>query len=223
MKNIFIKFLLIFAFILGLNTPSFAGDLGINSVIYDNSSSFVVINSSDSDDYSFNQSPKLNIVKDENKAYFDINSAVLKCPLQDIVVNSDGIKEVVVSQFSTNPNVVRVVVSYNDGFNPNTIQLRKLDNTLFLRFKNPTVSNYYFQPIYTENKVVEHYEPINIQNPVSVISNNILGQINSAFNFSCSIHFFAKVKYSVYIVICFLDCFTSSKLNDLSEITIILE
>ena len=72
MKNIFIKFLLIFAFILGLNTPSFAGDLGINSVIYDNSSSFVVINSSDSDDYSFNQFPKLNIVKDENKAYFDI-------------------------------------------------------------------------------------------------------------------------------------------------------
>lgn len=182
MKNIFIKFLLIFTFILGINAPSFAGDLGINSVIYDNSSSFVVINSSDSDDYSFNQSPKLNIVKDENKAYFDINSAVLKCPLQDIVVNSDGIKEVVVSQFSTNPNVVRVVVSYNDGFNPNTIQLRKLDNTLFLRFKNPTVSNYYFQPIYTENKVVEHYEPINIQNPVSVQSNNILGQINSAFN-----------------------------------------
>lgn len=182
MKNIFIKFLLIFTFILGINAPSFAGDLGINSVIYDNSSSFVVINSSDSDDYSFNQSPKLSIVKDENKAYFDINSAVLKCPLQDIVVNSDGIKEVVVSQFSTNPNVVRVVVSYNDGFNPNTIQLRKLDNTLFLRFKNPTVSNYYFQPIYTENKVVEHYEPINIQNPVSVQSNNILGQINSAFN-----------------------------------------
>ena len=167
MKNIFFKFLFIFTFILNFMSPSFAGDLGINSV---------------SDDYSFNQSPKLNIVKDENKAYFDINSAVLKCPLQDLVVNSDGIKEVVVSQFSSNPNVVRVVVSYNDGFNPNTIQLRKLDNTLFLRFKNPTVSNYYFQPIYTENKVVEHYEPINIQNPVSVISNNILGQINSAFN-----------------------------------------
>ena len=118
MKNIFIKFLLIFAFTLGLNIPSFAGDLGITSAVYDNSSSFVVINSTDSNDYSFTQSPKLNIVKDENKAYFDINSAVLKCPLQDIVVNSDGIKEVVVSQFSTNPNVVRVVVSYNEGFNP---------------------------------------------------------------------------------------------------------
>lgn len=182
MKNIFIKFLLIFAFTLGLNIPSFAGDLGITSVVYDNSSSFVVINSTDSNDYSFTQSPKLNIVKDENKAYFDINSAVLKCPLQDIVVNSDGIKEIVVSQFSTNPNVVRVVVSYNEGFNPSTLQLRKLDNTLFLRFKNPTVANYYFQPVYTENKVTEHYESINIQNPVSVQNNNLLGQINSAFN-----------------------------------------
>lgn len=182
MRNIFFKFLFIFTFILNFMSPSFASDLGINSVTFDNSSSFVTINSIDSDDYVFTQTPKLIVVKDENKAYFDINSAVLKCPLQDLVVNSDGIKEVVVSQFSTNPNVVRVVVSYNDGFNPNTIQLRKLDNTLFLRFKNPTVSNYYFQPIYTENKVVEHYEPINIQNPVSVQSNNILGQINSAFN-----------------------------------------
>lgn len=182
MKNIFFKFLFIFTFILNFMSPSFASDLGINSVTFDNSSSFVTINSIDSDDYVFTQTPKLIVVKDENKAYFDINSAVLKCPLQDLVVNSDGIKEVVVSQFSTNPNVVRVVVSYNDGFNPNTIQLRKLDNTLFLRFKNPTVSNYYFQPIYTENKVIEHYEPINIQNPVSVQNNNILGQINSAFN-----------------------------------------
>lgn len=182
MKNIFIKFLLIFAFILGLSTKSFATDLGINSVTYDNSSSFVTINSTDSNDYVFTQNPKLIVVKDENKAYFDISSAILKCPLQDLVVNSDGIKELVVSQFSTNPNIVRVVVSYSDGFNPSNIQLKKLDNTLFIRFKAPTVSNYYFQPVYTENKVAEQYESINIQTPVSVQNNNLLGQINSAFN-----------------------------------------
>lgn len=182
MKNIFIKFLLIFAFILGLSTQSFATDLGINSVTYDNSSSFVTINSTDSNDYVFTQNPKLIVVKDENKAYFDISSAILKCPLQDLVVNSDGIKELVVSQFSTNPNIVRVVVSYSEGFNPSNIQLKKLDNTLFIRFKAPTVSNYYFQPVYTENKVAEQYESINIQTPVSVQNNNLLGQINSAFN-----------------------------------------
>ncbi len=182
MKNIFIKFLLIFAFILGLSIQSFAADLGINSVTYDNSSSFVTVNSTDSNDYVFTQNPKLIVVKDENKAYFDISSAILKCPLQDLVVNSDGIKEVVVSQFSTNPNIVRVVVSYSDGFNPSNIQLKKLDNTLFIRFKTPTVSNYYFQPVYTENKVAEQYESINIQTPVSVQNNNLLGQINSAFN-----------------------------------------
>ena len=182
MKNIFIKFLLIFAFILGLSTQSFATDLGINSVTYDDSSSFITINSTDSNDYVFTQNPKLIVVKDENKAYFDISSAILKCPLQDLVVNSDGIKELVVSQFSTNPNIVRVVVSYSDGFNPSNIQLKKLDNTLFIRFKAPTVSNYYFQPVYTENKVAEQYESINIQTPVSVQNNNLLGQINSAFN-----------------------------------------
>ncbi|MGN0031047.1 MAG: N-acetylmuramoyl-L-alanine amidase [Candidatus Gastranaerophilaceae bacterium] len=184
MKNIFGKALLIFAFILLTAIRVFAADLNITSVTYDNSSAFLSINTFDNEDYSFSASPKLYIVEDENKAYFDISSAVLKCPAQDLVLTSAGIKEIMVKQFSTNPNIVRVVIYYNEGFNPNDIQLRKLNNTLFVRFNHPQLQNYYFQHVYAENSgsVKPVYENINIQSPVLASQNNVLNQINSAFN-----------------------------------------
>lgn len=184
MKNILIKLLCVFAFIFCFALNSFAADLGITSVNYDDSSSFLTINSFDNEDYDFSSLPKLFILQEENKAYFDINSAVLKCPVQHLFVNSADIKEIVVSQFSLNPNVVRVVIKYNEGFNPANIQLRKLNNTLFVRFKYPSMTNYYFQHVYSDNKPSELYEGTVIQYPVNVTQNGILSQINSAFNIS---------------------------------------
>ena len=51
MKNIFIKLLCLIAFILVFVSNTFAADLGITSVTYDNSSSFLTINSLDNDDF----------------------------------------------------------------------------------------------------------------------------------------------------------------------------
>lgn len=183
MRKIFIKLLCVFAFILCFAVNVFAaGDLGITSVVYDNSSSFLSINTFDIEPYSMAAAPKLYVVPEENKAYFDINSAILKCPVQDLVITSPDIKEIVVSQFSTNPNVVRVVISYNSSYNPANIQLRKLNNTFFVRFKNPLIGNYYFQQVYGESSIGELYEPTVIQTPVIAAQSNMLGQINSAFN-----------------------------------------
>lgn len=183
MKNFFVKLLFLFAFILTFAVNTFAaGDLGITSVVYDNSSALVAINSFDSEPFTQQAPPKLFIVEDEHKAYFDINSAILKCPRQDLVINSSDIQEVIASQFSTNPNIVRFVISYKDGFNPRNIQLKVLNNTLFISFRHPSMENFYFQHIYSEANIDELFEPASIQIPVPVTSDNVLGQINSAFN-----------------------------------------
>ena len=182
MKNIFIKLFCLFTFILSFATCTVADEtLGITSVIYDNSSSIVTINSFDNTDFNFSSQPKLYVVQDENKAYFDINSAILKCPVQDLVLSKGDIKEIVVSQFSTNPNIVRVVISYKQGFNPANIQLKKLNNTLFVRLKNPTISNYYFQQVYEDVAKSEIFETSGVQSPVTVANSSLVGQINSAF------------------------------------------
>ena len=182
MKNIFIKLFCLFTFILSFATCTVADEtLGITSVIYDNSSSIVTINSFDNTDFNFSSQPKLYVVQDENKAYFDINSAILKCPVQDLVLSKGDIKEIVVSQFSTNPNIVRVVISYKQGVNPANIQLKKLNNTLFVRLKNPTISNYYFQQVYEDVAKSGIFETSGVQSPVTVANSSLVGQINSAF------------------------------------------
>ncbi len=184
MKSFVTKFLYILAFILCFASNVLAADLNINSINYDNSSAFLVINSFDIEDFKFTNPPKLTIDQDENKAYFDIESAILRCPQQDLVVSSNDISQIAVKQFSTEPNVVRVVIRYNDSFDPKTIQLRKVNSTLFVRFKHPSVQSYYFQQIYSDisSNINKFYESISIQIPVKVVKNNIMSQINSAFN-----------------------------------------
>lgn len=181
MNNIFLKLFTIFAFILTFAIGVNAADLGINSVTYDNSGSFLIINSFDSEEFNFSSQPKAYIIPEENKLYFDINSAVLKCPVQNLVVTTPEIKEIKVSQFSTNPNIVRVVINYMEDYNPSNIKLLRNGNTFFIRFKNTTSSNFYFQPIYSESDPTEFYESTIIQYPVTVAQNSMLSQINSAF------------------------------------------
>lgn len=185
MKKLFTKFIFIFAFILCFALNVFAaGDLNITSVVYDNSASFLSINTPDNDEYTFSAQPKLYVVPEEKKAYFDINSSVLRCPAQNLVITSSEIKEIVVKQFSANPNIVRVVIYYNDGYDPNNIQLKKLNNTLIVRFANTQIQNFYFQQVYTTSAkdITPFYESVSIQTPVVQAQNNILNQIDSAFN-----------------------------------------
>ena len=161
---------------------AFASDLNITSVTYDNSDTFLLINSFDNDNYSFTQTPKLYVVSEENKAYFDINEAHLSCPPQDIFVTSPGVNEVLVKQFSTNPNVVRVVIKYNDGFNPKNIQLKRVANTFVVRFMTTQLQNYYYQHVYSDSaaNVQKLLEPLTIKTPV-LATQSVANQINSAF------------------------------------------
>ncbi len=181
MRKFFIKILCILTFILTFVQGVWATNLNINSVSYDNSGAFLTINSYDNEAFSFNEKPVLYIDDTSKKAYIDIKPAVLDCTTQNFVLNNSSIKQITISQQSIPEKIVRIAFAYSDGYNPKNIQLRKLNNTLFLRFKNPTINNYYFQGVYQENSPQEFFEPISMEIPVEVSNDNILGQINSAF------------------------------------------
>ena len=185
MKNILVKLFCIFAFILCFAVNVFAaGNLNISSVVYDNSSALLTVNSLDNEEFSFTTEPKIHIVEDENKAYFDIEASILRCPAQDLIITSSDIKEIMVKQFSADPNIVRVVIYYKDNFNPKNIQLKKLNNSLFVTFKPIQIQNFYFQHMYSDevSNIDQFYEHTSIQTPVQVAQNNLLSQIDSAFN-----------------------------------------
>lgn len=183
MKKFLANLLFMLTFILCFASSGFAaGDFNINSVTFDNSSSFVSINTFDNEEYAFSAEPKLYILEEEQKVYFDINSSVLKCPPQDLVVTSPYVKEIMVKQFSTNPNIVRVVVYYKEGYNPKNIHLKKLNNSLYLIFAQTKMQNFYFHHVYSDilSSVNQLYEAVSIQTPV-LAQSSVVNQINSAF------------------------------------------
>ena len=109
------KFLLVLLFIIStfftFYSKAMAEDIfKITSANFDTSNSIMVISAQDT----LNEQilPELKIVTLENpkRAYFDINSAILTIPKQDWTFNTPGIKQVKISQFTTNPDIVRVVM-----------------------------------------------------------------------------------------------------------------
>jgi N-acetylmuramoyl-L-alanine amidase len=144
----------------------------------------MTINSFDNESFSFSQKPTLQYVEGENKVYFDIYDAVLNGNQQNLVLSNQSVKEVEITQYSKAPNVVRVMMSYSEGFNPKDIHLSQLNNTLFVRFKTLKISNYYFQHIYSDltSSISNLYENISIQTPVQLHSDSVISQINSAFS-----------------------------------------
>ena len=181
-KNI-IKLFFIFAFILFGGIKSFAeGQIEISSVIYDNSASLVSLNSFNLEDYSFNFVPKFEKIEGENTVYFEIPSAKMTCSEKKFVLNSSEINAVNVYQSPINSDNVRVEISYNEGYNPANIRIKKAGNTLFIQFKYPSINNYYFQTIMQDLPVAPYYEQTNFQMKVPQKDNNILSQINSSFN-----------------------------------------
>ena len=182
MKRIIFKIFLLLAFILNFTIlAGFCEALEINSITYDNSGAILSINSFDTFDYQTNTKPIVRFVPEEQKLYFDLQPAKLKGSGKDYVINSDGIEEISIAQFSQNPETVRVVIKYNDKFNPANICLKRINNTFFVRFKQTIISNYYFQEIYKESGTQEIYEPTTINQKI-IGAKTTFNQINSAFN-----------------------------------------
>lgn len=180
MKNIFIKILLIFTFILNFALlPGNAESLGISSVTFDNSGSFLSINSPDNMDYQID-TPQIMNVEEDKEVYFELQPARLNNGNKNYIINTDEINEIGISQVSTTPDIVRITIKYKQGYNPQNISLNRLNNTLFVRFKKTQMTNYYFQEVYKESGTTPVYENINVQQKLSS-QKNILGEINYAF------------------------------------------
>ena len=116
----------------------------INSVTYDNSGAILSINSFNTFDYKTDTKPIVRFLPEEQKLYFDLQPAILKSSNKNYVINSDGIEEISIAQFSQKPATVRVTIKYNEEFNPANICLKRINNTYFIRFKQTVINNYYF-------------------------------------------------------------------------------
>ncbi len=196
MKKIFYLLLILFAFTVQV---VFAQDpVKITSSVFDTSSSILVISSKTN--FTDENINKIKLVKmsNPNRVYFDIDSAVLTTKKEDITFSTGVVTRAVIAQNSVNPYVVRVVLTLDEKYNPDKINIYKIDNSLFVKYgDNDFVKEQYFQNTFREDRqnVNDYYEyssmtsqvitkkEVPVSNPQNInVNNESLKDIQSAFS-----------------------------------------
>lgn len=162
----------------------------VMSLNYDDSSSLVYINVNPGTD---NEPQPLKYVRLENpnRIYFDINNAVLIGEKQQLVFEKSSVKEIRLSQFTTNPDVVRAVITFEEDFDTSKVKLISVNGNIFVKTANLSLKNDYFNPIYDEAAANLAYSSITansqviqkvpVTNTVSGASKSVMEDIQKAF------------------------------------------
>lgn len=175
------KFLLIF-FIFLINLFSLAQAeevLKINSITFDNSDNMIFLGSSSKVMYINVKSMKLT---NPDRISFDIDNAVLTRPNSSWTFKNSDLKQVKLSQFTTNPNVVRMVITYDKGFNVNKLKLYRIDNNLVFLYDKNVFTQGNLRSVYNDEKSKQNYYEytlISEENKASVPVQNNSGIVRS--------------------------------------------
>lgn len=182
-------FYTIFLFLLNFVIVNFSfaeTALKINSINFDNSDSVIFLGTSKTDDLTdFTVSKQL--LSDPDRVFFDIQNAVLTIPNSTYQLKNSKLSTVRIAQFSTNPNVVRVVINYNKDYDVSKIKLNTINNNLFIKLDEKAPAQAYLTQVYRETKE----SPYDYKEITSVVENapppiqpqdEIFNQVRSAFN-----------------------------------------
>lgn len=144
---------------------AFAEPSKVMSLNYDDSSSLMLLNIAESSE-GLQKELKYSKLENPNRIYFDIDNSVLIGGKQQLVFEKSTVKEIKVSQFTTNPDVVRTVVTFEEGFDTSKIKLLNAGGNIIAKFSSPSIHNDYFNPVYDENSVNTPYSSIVVNSQV---------------------------------------------------------
>lgn len=163
----------------------------VMSLNYDDTSSLVFINIMQSDEVPSSEL-KFSKLENPNRIYFDIDNSILIGGKQQLVFEKSTIKEIRLSQFTTNPNVVRTVITFEEGFDTSKIKLMNIDGNIIVKCSNLMFKNDYFNAIYDEkapnlaySSIIANSQVIQKvaipQNSETSANNSVVADIQKAF------------------------------------------
>ena len=148
MKKLF--FLIITFIMFFIQTlASYAEPSKVMSLNFDDSSSIVYLNVQESADTKI-ENLKISKLENPNRIYFDIENAVLIGEKQHLTVEKSGIKESRLSQFSTEPNVVRAVITFEETFDTSKVKIVRAGGNIIVKTAWLPIKNDYFNTVYSE-------------------------------------------------------------------------
>ena len=148
MKKLF--FLIITFIMFFIQTlASYAEPSKVMSLNFDDSSSIVYLNVQESADTKI-ENLKISKLENPNRIYFDIENAVLIGEKQHLTVEKSDIKEIRLSQFSTEPNVVRAVITFEETFDTSKVKIVRAGGNIIVKTAWLPIKNDYFNTVYSE-------------------------------------------------------------------------
>lgn len=183
MKKIFLLLIFAITFTLSFVSRAFAeGTFKITAANIDTSNALLALTSSNLSEMADIQSIKIVKLENPKRLYFDLPDTILAGSKKDWHFAQGNIKQVKISQFSTNPNVVRVVIYYDNDSDMSGMQFLKVQNNIIIKFKDTLAQNPFMQNTYRDDHASssDFYEYMTVSAPVDIY--DPLAQINNAFN-----------------------------------------
>ena len=134
-----------------VNTAQAEEVLKIKSINFDNSDAMIFLGtvpSSEAANVVINKGKLLN----PERVYFDIENAILARPNGTFELKNSIIKQVKIAQFSTKPNVVRIVIEGTSALITDKISMTKQGTGFVISYKNIISSQSYLTKIYSDNE-----------------------------------------------------------------------
>ena len=144
---------------------AFAEPSKVMSLNYDDTSALVYLNILESTE-GIQKELKFSRLENPNRIYFDIENSILIGGKQQLVFEKSNIKDIKISQFTTAPDVVRTVITFEEDFDTSKVKLVNVNGNIVVKCGNPSIQNDYFNPIYDENSVNTPYSSVVVNSQV---------------------------------------------------------
>ena len=155
--------LFIFIFIAIQNV--FADLVKVNDITFDSSDSviFVATNA-----VSQEVKVKKGLLSNPSRIFIDIDNAVLTKKQTSYDFKNGKLSNLKISQFSTNPNIVRIVMTYTPQLHPENVKILSIGGNLVIKLQNYKLTQDYLTPIYREAKssAYDYFEKVRISEVV---------------------------------------------------------
>ncbi len=140
---------------------AFADAMKVNDITFDSSDSVIFIATSGSGG---NVQIKKASLANPNRIFIDIQNAVLTKKQSSYDFTNGKLSNLKISQFSNNPPIVRVVMTYTAQLHPENVKIMSIGGNIIIKLQNYKPSQDYLTPIYREVKssAYDYFEKVRI-------------------------------------------------------------
>ncbi|MCR5261789.1 MAG: N-acetylmuramoyl-L-alanine amidase [Candidatus Gastranaerophilales bacterium] len=144
---------------------AFADVMKVNDITFDSSDSIIFVSTSNSDG---DLKIKKGHLSNPDRIYIDIENAVLTKKQTLYEFRNGKLSSLRISQFSTNPHVVRIVMTYTSKFKPEDLKVMSVGGNIILKLENYKLTQDYLTQVYREVKssTYDYFEKVQVQEAV---------------------------------------------------------